>query len=79
MIVMQSANLVVVHAYGSQTDAEMAKSVLGAAEIESMIQSDSAGGMRPHIAWASGGYKLLVREEDETAAHEVLDTSANSI
>jgi hypothetical protein len=76
---MQSANLVVVHAYGSQTDAEMAKSVLGAADIDSMIQSDSAGGMRPHMAWASGGYKLLVREDDAAAAREVLDTPADSV
>ena len=53
----------------------MAKSVLEAAEIDSMIQSDSVGGMRPHVAWASGGFKLLVREEDLDAAHQLLEPS----
>jgi hypothetical protein len=42
----------VVDSFGGRIDAEMAKSALESAGIESMIQSDSAGGMRPHIAWA---------------------------
>ena len=43
-----------------------------AAEIDAMIQADTAGGMRPHIAWASGGFKVLVREEDALEAREIL-------
>jgi hypothetical protein len=54
----------------------MAKSALEAAGISAMIQADAAGGMRPHIAWASGGFKVLVREEDAEAAREVLEPSA---
>ncbi len=50
----------------------MAKSALEAAGIDAMIQADAVGGMRPHVAWASGGYKLLVREEDAADASEVL-------
>jgi hypothetical protein len=65
---MPDAALVVIHSFGSQMDAELAKSALESAGIESMIQSDSAGGMRPHLGWASGGFKLLVRQEDEEAA-----------
>jgi hypothetical protein len=70
---MPDANLVVVHAFGSGPEAEMAKSALEAAGIDAMIQADSAGGMRPHLAWASGGFKLLVREQDAAAAREVLE------
>ena len=39
----------------------MAKSSLEAAGIEAMIQADSVGGMRPHIAWTSGGFKVWSR------------------
>jgi hypothetical protein len=54
----------------------MAKGALEAAGIPAMIQADAAGGMRPHIAWASGGFKVLVREEDAEAARDVLEPSA---
>ena len=70
---MHDVNLVVVDAFGSGPEAELAKSVLEAAGIDAMIQADSVGGMRPHVAWASGGYKLLVREEDADDAREVLE------
>ena len=73
---MGDANLVVVHSFGSGPEAEMAKGTLEAAGIDAMIQADSAGGMRPHLAWASGGSKLLVREEDAAAAHDVLEPLA---
>jgi hypothetical protein len=70
---MPDSVLIVVDSFGGQIDAEMAKSALESAGIESMIQSDSAGGMRPHLAWAGGGFKLLVRAEDEEAARKVLE------
>ncbi len=69
---MEDANLVVVHAFATEAQADMAKSALESAGIDSMIQADSAGGMRPHIAWATGGYKVLVREEDAEDAREAL-------
>ena len=68
--------LVVVGAFATSFEAELARSMLEAADIDSMIQADAVGGMRPHVAWASGGYKLLVREEDAGDAREVL-TPAN--
>jgi len=70
---MRDANLVVVHAFGSQPEADMAKSALEAAGIDAMVQADAAGGMRPHLAWASGGYKVLVRDEDAADARDVLE------
>jgi hypothetical protein len=50
---------VVVHAFGNGPEAEMAKSALEAAGINVMIQADTAGGMSPHLVWASGGFKVL--------------------
>jgi hypothetical protein len=69
---MEHANLVVVRAYGSRLDAELAKGALEAAGIQAMIQGDTAGGMREHLAWSGAGFKILVREEDATTAREVL-------
>ena len=70
---MSSVNLVVISAFLNGPEADMAKSALEAAGIDAIIQADSAGGMRPHLAWASGGFKLLVREEDAEAARKVLE------
>ena len=70
---MPNTNFIVVDSFAGQIEAEMAKSALESAGIEAMIQSDSGGGMRPHLAWANGGFKLLVRPEDEEAAHKVLE------
>ena len=76
---MEETNLVVVQAFATEAEAEMAKSALESAGIDSMIQADSAGGTRPHIAWASGGYKVLVREEDAADAQEALAPAGGSI
>ncbi len=72
---MPDAELVVVQSFSTLSEAEMAKSALESAEIESTIQADSAGGMRPHMAWSSGGFKLLVRADDEAEAQQVLEPS----
>jgi hypothetical protein len=69
---MREANLVVVQTFAEQWQAELAKSALNGARINAVVQSDSLGGNGPHIALATGGYKLLVREEDVAAARDVL-------
>jgi putative signal transducing protein len=73
---MADAELVVVHSFGTRPEADIAKSALDAAGIDSMIQADSGGGMRPHLAWAGVGFQILVREDDLVAAREVLDLPA---
>jgi hypothetical protein len=73
---MEHANLVVVRAYGDRLEAELARGSLEASGIPAMIQGDTAGGMREHLAWSGAGFKILVREEDATAAREVLTTPA---
>ena len=59
---MPEANLVVVQAFNKEWESEMAKGALKAAGIDAMIRADSVGGTRPHVAWAGGGFKVLVRE-----------------
>jgi hypothetical protein len=73
---VDEAELVVVHVFGSQSEADVARSALDAAGIDSMIRADSAGGLRPHLAWAGEGFQLVVREPDAAAARDVLDLPA---
>jgi hypothetical protein len=75
---MQQANLVVVRSYGSRLEADLAKGALEAAGIQSMIQADTAGGMREHLAWSGAGFRILVREEDATVARDVLTSGDES-
>lgn len=67
---MSDAQLVVVRTFLNQIDADIARGALEAAEIESMISADDAGGQRPHL-WM-GGIRLLVRAEDAERAIEIL-------
>ena len=73
---MDDSVLVVVHTFGTPQEADVAKSALDAAGIESMVQADSGGGQRMALAWAGRGYQVIVREEDLKAASEVLDIPA---
>jgi hypothetical protein len=65
---MKSSDLIAVSTFPSMADAQIAKGLLDAAGIESMIRSDNAGGMYPAIA----GADLLVRTEDVEKAQEAL-------
>jgi hypothetical protein len=69
---VQHSALVVARAFGTQAEADLAKSVLEAAGIDAMIQADTAGGMRQHLAWSGAGFRVLVREEDAAAARDAL-------
>jgi len=69
---MRHSDLVIVQAFGTEVEADIAKSMLESAGIDAMIQADTAGGMRPHIAWSGLGFRVLVREEDVATAREVL-------
>jgi hypothetical protein len=69
---MEHPNLIIVQTYGTRPEADLAKSELESAGIPAMIQADTAGGMREHLAWSGQGFKLLVREEDATTARDLL-------
>jgi len=69
---MKNESLVVIQTYPSVIAAEMAKSALDAAEIDSFLQSDDSGHLDPALS-LTNGVKLLVREEDAAEAAEVLE------
>jgi hypothetical protein len=74
---MRYAELAVVMTFGSRPEAELAKSTLEAAGIDAMIQADTVGGMREHLAWSGDGFRVLVREEDLAAARDVLNPASS--
>ena len=65
---MKATELVVLSTFRSVTDAQIAKGILDAVEIESIIRSDNAGGMYPALDAAD----LLVRADDGERAREAL-------
>lgn len=67
---MSDAELIVIRTFLTRVDADLAKTALDAAGIESMVRSDDAGGLRPHL-WM-GGIAVLVRAEDVERAEAVL-------
>ena len=69
--------LVVVRTYSNKFDADVAKSALDAAGIESMIRADDAGGLRPGL-WMGNGVELLVNARNAARAVEILNTPAKS-
>jgi F420-dependent methylenetetrahydromethanopterin dehydrogenase len=75
---MDRSKLMVVDAFASQVEADLARSALESAGIDAIIQADRAGGMRDHLAWSGLGFKVLVREEDADAAREVLHPVHNA-
>jgi putative signal transducing protein len=74
---MTHSELVVVRTFNDRIEAELAQSALQAAEIDSMVRSDDAGGLRPHMA-LQNGVELLVRSEDARAARQILDTDLSA-
>jgi hypothetical protein len=75
---VQDSKLVVVESCGSRLEAEMARGALEQAGIAAIIQGDTAGGMREHLAWSGAGFKILVREDDATAARELLTSTSST-
>lgn len=75
---MDRSKLVVVDRFASQVEADLAKTALESAGIDAMIQADRAGGMRDHLAWSGLGFKVLVREEEASEAHHVLQPPPES-
>jgi hypothetical protein len=65
---MSSSDLITISTFRSTADAQIAKGILDAAGIESMIRADNAGGMYP----AMSGAELLVRSGDAAKAHDAL-------
>ena len=66
------SELVVVHTFNSRPEADVAKSALDAANIQSMVLGDDGGGVQPGT-WESRGVAVVVNRADESAARDVLN------
>jgi len=67
---MKDSDLVVLRTFENVVAAELAKSALEAADVDSFIQADDAGGMRPHIAM--NRVRLVVGSEHAEEAAQIL-------
>ena len=65
-------NMVKIHTFCYRQDADLARSALTAAGIESVIMSDDAGGQGLGIQFTRGVH-LFVRPDDEDRAKQLLD------
>ena len=72
------SELVVIRTFPNAFAAELAKSALEAADIDSLVQADDAGGVQPGLWPGTGGVKLLVRVEDALRADQVLGADATA-
>jgi len=68
---MTDVRLVTVAEFPNPIEAEIAHGALEAADIESFVSADDAGGVQPGL-WLSG-VRLLVREPDAARALEILN------
>lgn len=75
---MRHSNLVVAQSFGTRAEADVAQGVLESSGIESMLQADTAGGMRQHLAWSGLGFRVLVCEEDAAKARDALSPAADA-
>jgi Putative prokaryotic signal transducing protein len=69
---MSRGDLVIVQSYATEGEAAVAKGILESSGIDAMIQADTAGRMRDHLAWSGLGHRVLVREEDAAEAQKLL-------
>jgi hypothetical protein len=69
---MEHPKLIVIESYTNRLAAELAITTLKSAGIPAMLQADTAGGMREHLAWSGRGFEVLVREQDVAGARDVL-------
>lgn len=70
-------NFVSVATYADEIEARLAQATLAAADIESYIKMDDAGGMIEALQFTEG-VQLLVDEEDLEEAKTVLTSQATS-
>ncbi len=66
------SGLVKVATFGNRPEAEIAKGMLEANGIRTVLSADDAGGWRPELTFTMG-VRLLVAEDDVEVARELLD------
>jgi hypothetical protein len=74
-VVDSETGLVVLRTYNNQFDADLARTTLEAAGIESIFRSDDCGGRGPNLSFIRG-IDILVRSADAEDARAILDLDA---
>jgi hypothetical protein len=69
---MAHTDLVTVATFNLLAEAEVARSVLAADGIESVLQDRGFAGVLPSVAFTTGGFRLLVGSEDAERAAAIL-------
>ena len=67
--------LVVAQTCGTKSDADVAQGALESAGIAAAIEAVSVGNEHSPLLFRDPVFRVMVREEDAQAAHDVLDTS----
>ena len=70
------SNLVCVKTFADRLQADMARSLLEANGIIASVSADDMGGMRPDLAFTSGGVKLFVLDNNADKALAILNEDA---
>ena len=68
------SGLIIIRSFYHKHEAELVKEILSEQGIESIIQADDCGGMRPHLTLGTAGVQLLIKKEDFEKAKEILET-----
>lgn len=67
---------VCIRTFSYRHEAEFAKSVLEAKDIEAVVLADDAGGMNAYLGLGTGGVRLCVHRSDATRARTILKPTA---
>lgn len=70
------SNLVCVKTFADRLQADMARSLLEVNGIIASVSADDMGGMRPDLAFTSGGVKLFVLDNNADKALAILNEDA---
>ena len=64
--------IIAIRSFATRFEAEMAQSMLSSHGIKSIVEGDDCGGVRPDIAFTSGGFELKVSVMDVDRANQLL-------
>ena len=74
---MNFDDAIVLETFSNRIEAEMAAGLLEAEGIEAMVRADDAGGAYPMLQFVRG-VRLMVAQEDEARAQEILAAMAEA-
>ena len=74
---MNFDDAIVLETFSNRIEAEMAAGLLESEGIEAMVRADDAGGAYPMLQFVRG-VRLMVAQEDEARAREILAAMAEA-